>query len=251
MPGLFLAFALALLAAPAAAADLEAILERHTSAIGGAPALARIISVRVELEIREPGFEVTGTYIATRAGDMRIDIMAGDQRVFAEGLNDGQAWEWTPSVGRVAVGGEAAAALRHGIDLPGRFFTFAEVRERGARVGLVEGAADAPEWQLRVTLPDGFVKDYWLDRETHLVTRTRDLRAFHPSIDPTEVVIETRHSEPRWTGGVLSHTRIDNVNAVTGEWLGTTRVRSVEYNIGLPAAFFAGADLQAQPAAEG
>jgi hypothetical protein len=55
--------------------------------------------VRYLLTIKEPSFEVTGTYVATRDGSMRIDIEADGQRVFSEGVHDGQAWQWTAGEG--------------------------------------------------------------------------------------------------------------------------------------------------------
>ena len=228
----------------AVASDLDTILEKNTQAHGGAAAHAAIESVRHHLSIKEPTFEVQGVYVATRDGRMRIDVHAGGERVFAEGLNETCAWEWTPGQpeeeGAPCVGETETTALRNGIELPGHFFTLEDVRRRGANVELIgEVEYDgASEWQVRVTLPAGSVRDYFIDTETWRLTRSRDRRAFHPGIDPTEVTIETRYFEPEMIDGVLRFRRQENTNIDTGDWLGTTRVDSIEYNIMIPEGFF-------------
>lgn len=232
------------LAAPPAmgAGELDKIIACHDRAVGGGAAWSSIQSLRIRLLIREPGFEVEGTYVATRSGDMRIDILADGQRAFAEGLHRGQAWEWTPQTGRRVVGEQAAAALRHGLEMPGRFFTLQQARDHGAGVELIpakDGAVPAT-WQLRVTLADGFASDLFLDPGSCRVVRSRDHRAFHPGIDPTETVIETRYSGELWVYGVLRSPASENRDVTKDAWLGTTEVRSIEHNVEIPDGYFQG-----------
>lgn len=223
-----------------AAQDLDAILAKNTAAHGGQEAFNRIENIRYQLEISEPGFEVSGTYVATRKGDMRIDIEAGGQRVFSEGLYQGRAWQWTPGGGFEEQDETAAAALRHGIDFPGRFFSMEEVRERGADITLVGEVAqdERRQWQLRLILPDGFSRDYFIDKESGITTRERDYRAFHPAVDARKETVETRFENALWVGGVLYFAKTENVNADTGGWLGTTEIRSVEHNVELDGSYF-------------
>lgn len=225
-----------LLAGPhARATDLDTILERNSAAHGGV-AYALIQSARVELLISEPTFDVRGTYLATRDGLMRMDIYAGARRVYAEGISTECAWTWSvnPRAGESngCVDGEKAAALRHSLELPGLFYTLNDVRDRGATVELVGsvGTASGPEWQVRVTLDDGFTQDYFIDQATNQVTRTRDFRAVGPANGAAEVLIETRFESPVWIDRVLRFERQVNVNVNTGEELGTTTVLELEFN---------------------
>jgi hypothetical protein len=217
------------------AADLDSILDRNDEAHGGT-AYARIESIRVELLISNPAAEVRGTYLATREGLMRIDFYAGAQRIFAEGVSNECAWSWNrnpPAGVRGGCVGEAeAAALRHGVELPGLFYTLKDVQDRGAMIQLIGpvGSESGPEWQLRLTLEDGFSRDYFIDQETNRITRARDFRAFQPALDPAEVLIETRFEAPEWFDGVLRFERQVNVNVNTGEILGTTTVLDLEFN---------------------
>ena len=222
------------------AQDLDAILAKNTAAHGGQEAFARIENIRYRLDIREPGFEVSGTYVATRQGNMRIDIEAGGQRVFSEGLYQGHAWQWTPDEGFEEQDEDAAAALRHGIEFPGRFFSMEEVRERGADITLVGEVTDAErrEWQLRLVLPDGFSRDYFVDQASGITARERDCRAFHPAVDATKATVESRFENELWVGGLLYFSKTENINADSGEWLGTTEVLSVEHNVELDNGYF-------------
>lgn len=228
---------------PVQAADLDTILAENHKAHGG-DAYGQIHAVRARLLIKEPTVEFEGVYTASREGLMRIDIYSEGQRVYAEGLMETPggvcAWEWYPGMtaedSAKCVGETESAALRHGIEMPGHFYTLQDVREHGAKVELIgevqndDGGEGSPEWQLRVTLPDGFSRDYFVDQESHRITRGFDRRAFHPGIDATEITVETRVSEPFILDGVLRSRRQESYNVETGEWLNTTLVLLAEHN---------------------
>jgi hypothetical protein len=239
---LHLLLSLHLLAVPGAAFgdSLDSLLVCNATALGGEPALERIENLRIVLDIHEPTFEVTGTYVASREGYMRIDIEAGGQRVFAEGLNGDGAWQWTPEGGFSTSRPEGAAALRQGIESPGRFWTLRQLQQRGLAIEWLQpGPLARPgEWQLRLTRADGSAFDYFLDREACLPTRELSQRAFHPDVDATEVPVETVFSEPERVGEVLRFRHSESRRLDTGEWLGTTVLRSAEQNVKLAKDFF-------------
>lgn len=214
------------------AEDLDTILALNATAQGSA-GLAKVTSVRHSLSIKEPGFEVAGTYVASRAGFMRIDIRSDGEHVFSEGLDQEDAWAWSPEDGVSTQSEAGAQALLHGIEMPGHFYTLLAVRDRGAKVTLVGALTEGgrSEWQVHVVMADGFERDYFIDQSTHRLTRQRDHRAFHPDVDPTLVTVETRFEDPELVDGVLVFMRQEQTNLDTGEWLGTTRVQSVEFNI--------------------
>ncbi len=235
-------------AVPVSAAELATILAENDKAHGGDAYLA-VQSMRAKLRIKEPTFEVEGVYVATRAGQMRIDIYAGDQRVYAEGLmpngQGGQcAWEWNP--GKSAdepaqcVGEKETAALQHGLVLPGHFHTLEDVAANGASVELIgEVETDAgAQWHLRLTLDDGYSRDYFISQESYRVVRARDFRAFHPGMDPTEVTVESRQLDPVEVDGVLRFGRQENFNADTNAWLATTTVVELVHNPEIPEGYF-------------
>jgi len=72
---------------PSATDPLENILQHNSTVMGGNQAWEQVDNLRIQLDIREPAFEVSGTYIASRNMGMRIDIESEGERVFAEGLH--------------------------------------------------------------------------------------------------------------------------------------------------------------------
>lgn len=237
---LFIALFLCVLPWQASAGQLEDLLARNAEAVGGADNWARISNVRVHLDIEEPDFNVGAIYIATRQGDMRIDIRMNEKTVFSEGLYQGKAWQWTPEGGTEQQDEASAAALRHGILFPGRFFTLQDLQQNGIQVTLEGDLFDdnRRQWRVRVTLEDGFSRDYFIDDETALVSREHDRRAFHPAADPDEILIETRKEAPAWVANTLYFRVSRNINLETGEWLATTTVKSAERNVEIPENYF-------------
>lgn len=73
---------------------IDKLIERHVQAVGGRAALEAIHSIRFDLHIADPGFEVDGAYVAARPGWMRIDITANGQRVYTEALHVTRGWQW-------------------------------------------------------------------------------------------------------------------------------------------------------------
>lgn len=228
------------LAGYAQAASVDDILEHNARALGGNAAFDRIENLRLTLDIREPTFAVNATYVATREGQMRIDITMEGERVMTEAFNGTRAWAWSPDAGVTESGAAGSAALRHGIESPGRIWTLQQLRERGTRIELLDPGplAQPHEWQLRLTRKDGATVDWFIDRTSFLPTREVSRRAFHPDVDATESSIETAFSEPEWTDGVLRFRREDQHNLDTGEWLGTTETQSVENNVELAVDYF-------------
>lgn len=221
---------------------LEKVLEHNSKALGGDGNWAKISSMRVVLDIVEPEYTLKGTYLASRTS-MRIDVAAGDLTVFAEGLHNGKAWQWSPDSGIQASNEKGAAALQNSINAPGRFYTLSQAAAQGVEMKLVP-AEDSNEWCVRTIQKNGTVIDYYIDKNSGLNLREHSKRAFHPDIDPTEVTIQTIHSDPHWLDGVLRFRKQVNRRADTGEILGTTTVLEMEHNIEIPAGVFDAEDLQ-------
>ena len=238
-----LAFLLAWTAAVAAddtLPELDTLLERNATAMGGRAAHAAVDSIRYELTITEPGFTVDAVYVATRDGLMRVDISADDERIFTEALGPDGGWQWTPQDGVTPTSEDGTAALRRGIEWPGRFWTLADLADRGGQVELV-GRVERDEhayWQVRATLPDGAVKDYFIGVDNDLVVFEQSRQPMHVDIDPTPVLIETRHDLYAPVDGVLRPRVSVQVNAETGEDMGRTVVRRVEHNVAPPESLF-------------
>ena len=211
---------------------VDQLIERHVRAVGGRAAIEAVHSIRIDLHITDPGFEVDGSYIAARPGWMRIDIKAGGQHVYTEALNSTRAWQWKGKGRPVDESAIGTAALRHGVELPGHLFGLHEMQARGHRLEAAGSEKiDGSNYHvLRVTLADGYSTTFYVDPDSWLITRRRDVRPLHPDVDPTPTTIENRMSDFRRVGGLLFPFFSTDTDLATGKILETAAVRSITLN---------------------
>src|SRR5205814_946231 len=78
-----------------------------------------------------------------------------------------------------------------------------ELKQRGHRLELVgrETIDGANYYVLRLTLSDGFTTSLYIDADSWLITRRRDVRPLHVDVDPTPTTNELRNSDFRWIAG--------------------------------------------------
>jgi len=214
-----------------AAVSLDSILSCNDRAVGG-DALRSITAVEYDLRIEEPTFQVDGTYRAERAGETaRIDIYAEGERVFSEGWDGQTGWQWPGNAeAPEPTSPEGGAALLHGLQQPGHFWTLKDMAPHGhdvERVPELDDQIGGDSWALRVTLTDGFEVWYWVDRQNCRIVGRRDFRAFHPDMDSTRTWIETLHADFRRTNGIERGWLTVNVDRVTGDTIGTTTLEAV------------------------
>jgi len=212
---------------------LETLIEKHTTALGGLDALNTIRMMRFNGRMVEPKFASDDfNVIRMKPHFQKVWIPVGEG-YFAEGDNGHCAWEKPVADAHGHVVESAPAdALRHAMELPSVMRPLTEFLARGNRLELVnEGEVDG-RWvyALQATLTDGFVKAYYMDAETYLFTRSRDVRAFHPALDITENHVETVMSDFRTVDGVRVAFRESQRDWVTGEAMGELTWRSIEIN---------------------
>src|SRR5213078_658747 len=212
---------------------VDEVIERHTKAVGGRAAIEAIQSIEFDLHITDPKFEVDGFYFAARPGKMRIDVNAGGEHVFTEAFDGQKGWQWEgQGTAQKAATEKATAALRHGVELPGKLFGLHELKERGHRLELVgqEQIDGINYYVLRLTLKDGYMTSLYVDPRTWLITRRRDIRPLHVDVDPTPTTIEQRSSDFRKVAGVPFAFATTEIDLKTGKELETTRINNIKVN---------------------
>jgi len=218
---------------------LDEVIERHTKAVGGRAAIEAIQSIEFDLHITDPKFEVDGTYFAARPGKMRIDVNAGGDHVFTEAFDGQKGWEGKGTSQKPATE-KATAALRHGVELPGKLFGLHELKARGHRIELAEREKidGIGYYVLRLTLNDGYTTTLYVDPNSWLITRRRDVRPLHVDVDPTPTTIEQRSFDFRTISGVQFAFASSETDLQSGKVLETTVVRSVKINPPLVPSIF-------------
>ena len=229
-----------MLAGCSRALTVEDVIERNTSAMGGRAAIEAIHSIEINLRITDPGFEVDGIYHAARPGRMRIDVQAGGKQVFTEAFDDQRGWQWQESKGQEEASSKATAALRHGVELPGKLFGLHEMKQRGHKIDLVgrETVDGIDYYVLRLTFGDGYTTSLYVDPQSWLITRRRDVRPLHVDVDPTPTTIEQRSSDFREIAGVRFAFASTEIDLKTGKQLESTKVGSIKVNPPIDESIF-------------
>jgi outer membrane lipoprotein-sorting protein len=219
---------------------LDDIIARNTEAMGGPAAIEGVKTIEVELHIVDPGFEVDGTYHAARPNRMRIDVKADGKRVFVEAFDGKRGWQWNGKGEAVEASPKATAALRRGVELPGKLYGLHELTGRGYRVELAgrEKIEGIDYYALKVRSNDGFDATFYVDPTTWLITRRRDVRPLHVDVDPTPTTIEHRSSDFRKVGGIPFAFHSEEVDLQTGKVLETTTVKEIRINPSIDESIF-------------
>jgi hypothetical protein len=93
-------------------------------------------------------------------------------------------------------------------------------------------------YPVKVTFDDGHDKHYYIDPESFLVTRQRNIHALHPDLDSTEIRTESRNSDFRTVGGIVRSFFSTEWNLDTGERLQSTELKRVDVNPVLDPSIF-------------
>src|SRR6266478_7161519 len=231
---------LTMLAGCSRALTIGEVIERNTKAMGGGPAIESVKSIEIDLHIVDPGFEVDGIYRAARPGRMRIDVQAGGKHVFTEAFDGRQGWQSHDQSEPEPASPKAAAALRHGVELPGKLFGLHEMKQRGHKIDLVgrETVDGIDYYVLRLTFGDGYTTSLYVDPQSWLITRRRDVRPLHVDVDPTPTTIEQRISDFREIAGVRFAFASTEIDLKTGKQLESTKVGSIKVNPPIDESIF-------------
>jgi len=229
-----------MLAGCSRALTVDDVIERNTSAMGGRAAIEAIHSIEINLHITDPGFQVDGIYRAARPGRMRIDVQAGGKQVLTEAFDGQQGWQSHDQSEPEPASPKAAAALRHGVELPGKLFGLHEMKQRGHKIDLVgrETVDGINYYVLRLTFGDGYTTSLYVDPQSWLIPRRRDVRPLHVDVDPTPTTIEQRSSDFRDVAGVRFAFASTEIDLKTGKELESSKISSVKVNPSLDQSIF-------------
>jgi hypothetical protein len=233
--------------------ELDNVIERNTKAMGGRATIEAVQSIKFDLHIVDPGFAVDAGYYAARPGSprdeavsprrparMRIDINAGGKHVYTEAFNGSRGWQWKGKGDPVDESETATGALRHGVELPGKLFGLHELRQRGNKLELVgrETVGTINYYVLRLTFADGVNTTLYLDPDTWLITRRRDVRPLHPDIDTAPTMIETTMTDFRKVGNLRFSFASTDTDLKTGKVLEQATTRDITLNPPIPPGLF-------------
>jgi hypothetical protein len=237
--GLILVLTISIGSAPPSP-TLDEIVEQNTKAMGGRAAIEALQNVEMNLYIVEPGFAADAIYRAARPGQMRIDVNVNGKHAVTEAFDGKNAWQQAGNNPPKPESPKGAAALRRGVELPGKVFGLHELKSRGHQLELIgrEKIEGTDYYALRLALADGYNTTLYVDPTSWLITRRRDVRPLHVDVDPTPTTIEQVSSDFRQIAGVQFPFLSIETDLKTGKELSRATIRTIKVNVPLDQTIF-------------
>src|SRR5215510_8505502 len=153
---------------PVSAQSADSIIDKYLKVRGGYKKLKSIKTVRMTGTYQE-GNSRFGTYIEWKRPFFRVVVIGIPNEVYREGFN-GTSWEFATQSGELKINEPSSAAsmaARRGAEFDESIIDY---RAKGHKIELLgaEKLDDQDVYHLRVTLNDGWIKDYYLDTKTYL-----------------------------------------------------------------------------------
>jgi hypothetical protein len=207
------------------------IIAHYYRAIGGRDRIEQISTRHMWGTYSEGSLHANTDIVWKRPSLRRVNVHAPGFD-YSEGF-DGQTWEYNFQKQQLVIDtGAAADAGRRGAEFDESFVDYAR---KGHTVELVgaESFENRSAHRIRVTLADGWQKEYVFDDSTGLILALRKAMPLHatgPSI--TSV---TEYEDWRTEGGVLQPHRFAEHEAQAGRLLNTLQWDSIHTNVSLGA----------------
>jgi hypothetical protein len=216
------------------AQSADQIINRYLQALGGHKKLKAIKTLRLTGKYEEGGSSF-GTYIEWKRPNFRVVVVGIPDEVYREGF-DGTSWEY--SGGKVKVtepSSEAGKTARRGAEFDE---SIVDYRKKGHRVEFIgqEKLNDSDVYHLRVILNDGWVKDYYLDTKTYLITGLRKAMPLH-TVGP-DIESLSMYEDYKPVAGVLFPHSFVQRNIKTGKVMNTLHWERIEANVKIDKTHF-------------
>jgi hypothetical protein len=210
---------------------LDDVMERHVAALGGAAVLRGIRSKAVDLQIVEKGQVVNARYRCNKTPAFRIDIYDKGRHVFCEGLDGKGPWIWPGNAPAARQG--VPDAKRTGIEgVEFNLYGLDAFPGLGNKLALdgretIEGVN---YYVLRVDLKDSYRTFLYIDPNSWMIARRRDIRANHPDLNSAKQRLEIQYSDFRRVGGIRNAFLQHQVDLSNGRITQVQIVDRLEYN---------------------
>lgn len=215
----------------------DSIIARYYAAIGGRAALLADTTLRLSGHYEEGDFKAQTTMLWKRPNFRRVTATLPDGYSHVEAFDGSDEWEFSDRFSRPVQHdtGAAERAGRRGAEFDESFVDF---RAKGHHVESSGTSVleSRPVNQLRVTLADGWIKEYYFDANTGLLIALRKAMPLHAQ--GADVVSLSFFRDYRRVGNVLRPFASEERNVATGKLMNTLRWDSIESNVTIrPEAF--------------
>ena len=220
--------------------SVDWVLDQYVEARGGYEQLEAQNALRIVSTNHEGKWNPEFDYRVMKPGYMWIEAVYDDGDIIYEGFDGERGWEKWGDKPAAYVSGDAGRALNQGAQSPIHLYGLHHMAGLGAtleRRGCTELDGQG-YFVITVRSKFGTDIDYYLNRETYVLERSRTVRPLHPTVDPTPITIEEQWSDFRWVEGVLHPFGLRLVNVDDDEVLSWLEVHSIAHEPTLTSEFF-------------
>jgi hypothetical protein len=212
--------------------SVDALIDQYYRAIGGYDRLKAINTRHLFGTYVEGSLHATTDILWKRPALRRVNVHAPGFE-YSEGF-DGVTWEYNHLTHKAVVDTGAAADVgRRGAEFDE---SFVDYRDKGHRVDVVgrEVLGRLDLVHLRVTLRDGFVKDYYFDAHSHLIAAVGKAMPIHNAGIPVKSL--TFYEDWRAEDGVLQPHSFVEKEVASGRVLNTLHWDRIESKVPIAAS---------------
>lgn len=205
----------------------DQVLAHYYRSVGGLDRIQAVTDRHMWGTYSEGKFTATTDMVWRRPDLRRVNVHAPGYD-YSEGY-DGQTWEYNFQTQTLIIDTAAAAdAGRRGAEFDESFIGSAGKGHRVELLG-VEQFANRPAYRVRVTLADGWVKEYLFDQESGLIVALRKAMPIHATGPAVESL--TTYEDWRDTGGLLEPYRFVERERSTGRLMNTLQWDSIKTGV--------------------
>jgi hypothetical protein len=215
------------------AVTADDVTREYYSAVGGHDRIVAIHNRRMWGHYNEGDLHAATDIAWARSGLRRVNVHAPGFE-YSEGFDGHTVWEYNHLTNHaVADTGAAEAAGRRGSEFDESIVDYGAKGYTVLLLGM-DSAGARPAYRVRVTLTDGWVKDYYFDPATHLILALRKAMPIHATGAPVESL--TDYGDWRSESGVLQPYSFTERDVRTGRIMNTLQWDRITSNVEISAA---------------
>ncbi|MFI5135334.1 MAG: outer membrane lipoprotein carrier protein LolA [Chitinophagales bacterium] len=237
MKNLFLVLSIALATLSVRAQSADDVIKSYLGAIGGVDNIKKVQTMKAEGNFQQGGMNFPFIMYQKRPNSQLIE--ATFQGMTQKIAYDGTAgWVINPFQGRSnaeKMDADQAKQQKFEADIDGPFVDYVT---KGYKIDFVgqEDIDGSPTNHLKLTTPDGDIRDYYFDKDASLLVKEKDHIKMQ---DGTTEDSETNFSDYKQVDGVLLPFTVENVNEYQGQKFSSfIKMDSVQHNLAVDDALF-------------
>ena len=214
------------------AASVDLAIDNYYRAVGGYDHLEAVKTRHMIGTYVEGDLHAVTDIFWQRPALRRVNVHAPGFE-YSEGF-DGETWEYNHLTRRAVIDTGAPADVgRRGAEFDESFVDYRKKGHRAQSLGR-ETLGGMDVVHLRVTLSDGFAKDYYFDVHSHLIAAVGKAMPIHNVGAPVKTL--SFYGDWRQEGGVLQPHSFAEKEVATGKVLNTLHWDRIENNVPISAA---------------